>query len=162
MPKGDIVHIEGLYVKPQAVKTNIKILKGDLCIFDTDGLRPILTTDFAADNRFLDIGSTPVFQAGHDADNLDSTAVGDRVTQVSVITKGSDLVYSMAAAVKPDDKVGISRLDSRTPVIAISDVANSAEPTIEEVLGIYKHKEFAKLAANSALNDDGVIATGVV
>jgi hypothetical protein len=68
----------------------------------------------------------------------------------------------MAAGVEPSKKVGISRLDSRTPIIAVSDVANAAAPVITEILGQYKHKEFAQLAQDSALNDDGVISTGVL
>lgn len=161
MPVGDIVHIEGLYVKPQPVKDNVNILKGDYLI-DDSGLRPLLASDFATDAIFFDIGDEPVFQAGHDANNLNTTPVKDRVTEVSPITKGSDMVCKMAAGVKPDDTVGISRLDSRTPIIAISDVAAATEPTLQQIFGIYKHKEFAKLAAISVLNDDGVIATGKV
>jgi len=70
----------------------------------------------------------------------------------------------MAAAVEPTKRVGISRLDSRTPIIAVSDVAGagSLKPTIDETLGQYKHKEFATFASDSALNDDGVISTGVL
>lgn len=162
MPPGSIVHIDNLYVKPQAVKSNTKITKGEFCIFDTDGLRPIATTDFTGDDSFLDIEATPVFQAGHDADNLTTTPANERVTKVSVLTVGGDWVVKMAAGVKPSERVGISRLDSRTPVIAVSDVANAAKPALKETLGQYKHKEFARFAANSALNDDGVVSTGVL
>ena len=161
MPVGDIVHIEKLYVKPQAVKSNTNIDKGDYLI-DDSGLRVLVVGDFTDDDRFFDIGAEAVFQAGHDANNLTTTAVKDRVTEVSVLTPGSDWVCKMAVDVKPDNKVGITRLDSRTPKIAINDVANALEPTIVEVLGHYKHKEFAKLASDSALDDDGIIATGVI
>lgn len=161
MPVGDIVHIERLTVKPQACKTNINILKGDFLMFETDGLRPVLVGDFPADDRFFDIGAEPIFQAGHDANNLTTTPVGDRVTQVSAIHIGSDWVCKIAAGVDPSDKVGLSNLASRTPVIAISEIANALEPTIVEALGRYSHKEFAKLAAISVLNDDAVIETGV-
>ena len=161
MPVGDIVHIEGLYIKPQTVKANVNIVKGDYLI-DDSGLRPVVAGDFSADDRFFNIGAEALFQAGHDANNLTTTPVNDRVTEVSVLTPGSDWVCTMAANVKPENKVGLTRLDSRVPVIAISDVANSLEPTIVEILGHYKHKEFAKLASDSALNDDGVIATGLI
>ena len=159
---GNITHIDNLYVKTQPVKSNTAIVLGDYCIFDTDGLRPLATTDFSADDRFLDIGSTPVFQAGHDANNLNSTPAKDRVSKVSVLTVGGDWVCKMAAGVEPSKKVGISRLDARNPVIAVSDVANSVAPTLNQILGQYKHKEFAQLAQDSVLNDDGVIATGVL
>ena len=161
MPVGDIVHIEGLYVKTHAVKTNINITKGDFCI-DDSGLRPVLTGDFSGDDRFFDIGDEPVYQAAHDANNLTTTPVADRVSRISVLSKGSDWVCKVSASIKPDDHVGISRLDSRTPKIAVSEVANAAEPSIEQSLGIYKHKEFAQTAANSALNDDAVIKTGAL
>lgn len=160
MPVGDIIHIEGLYVKPQTVKTNTVIIKGEYCIFDTDGQRPIVIGDFSADDRFLDLSATPVIQAGHDANNLTSTPVKDRVTKLSGITIGSDMICKMAVGVEPTKKVGISRLDARTPVIAMADVANSLAPTLNELFGQYKHKEFATTALDSVLNDDGVIATG--
>ena len=44
---GNITHIDNLYVKPQAVKTNTNILLGEYLIFDTDGLRSITASDFA-------------------------------------------------------------------------------------------------------------------
>ena len=161
MPVGDVVHIEGLYVKTHAVKSNINIAKGDFCIDDT-GLRPVLVGDFSLDDRFFDIGAEPIYQAAHDANNLTTTPVKDRVSRVSVLSKGSDWVCKVSANIKPDDHVGLCRLDSRTPIIAVAEIANSAEPTIEESLGIYKHKEFAQTAANSALNDDAVIKTGAL
>lgn len=164
MPVGDIVHIEGLYVKPQAVKSNISMLKGEYLIFDTDGLRPLLASDFTANDTFLDLNVHPVVQAGHNADNLNTTPVNQRVSEVSVITPGSDMVCKMAAGVKPAKKVGIHRLDSRTPVIAISDVEDTlvtpSAPLHEQTFGQYKHKEFSTKANDSVLNDDGVIATG--
>jgi hypothetical protein len=162
MPPGKIVHIDNLYVKTRAVKFNTVIVTGEYCIFDTDGLRPLVVGDFSADDRFLSIGTKPVFQAGHNANNLTTTAVNDRVTEVSVITVGSDWICKMAAGVEPSKRVGISRLDSRVPIIAVSDVANAVAPTITETLGQYKHKEFAQLASDSVLNDDGVISTGVL
>lgn len=164
MPPGSIVHIDNLYVKPQAVKTNVNIVEGEYLIFETDGLRPLVAGDFSADNTFLDIGVKPVFQAGHNANNLNTTAAKDRVTKVSVLTIGGDWVCKMAAAVEPTKRVGISRLDSRVPIIAVSDVAGvgALKPTIDETLGQYKHKEFATFAQDSALNDDGVISTGVL
>lgn len=164
MPPGNIVHIDNLYVKTQAVKTNATIVQGEYLIFETDGLRPLVATDFSADNTFLAIGDKPVFQAGHDANNLNTTAAKDRVTKVSVLTIGSDWVCKMAAGVEPTKRVGISRLDARVPIIAVSDVAGVGvlKPTIDETLGQYKHKEFAQLAQDSLLNDDGVISTGVL
>ena len=160
MPPGNITHIEKLYVKTQKVKSNTSIVQGEFLIFDTDGLRPIVPSDFSADDTFLDIGATPVFQAGHNANNLNSTLPHQRVGTVSVLTVGSDFVCKMAADVKPSKRVGISLLNARTPAIAVSDVANGTGPTINETLGQYKHKEFAQFASDSALNEDGIIATG--
>jgi len=166
MPKGSIVHIDNLYVKPQAVKSDTLIDTGDLCIFETDGLRPIVAGDFSGNDTFLDIESKPIFQAGHRADNRTATLAKDKVNQVSVLTVGGDWVYPMAAGVEPSKRVGIHRLDARTPIIAISDVEDTlvtpSAPTLAQTLGQYKHKEFAKLASDSVLNDDGVISTGVL
>jgi len=159
---GNIVHIDNLYILTVKVKSNTKVTLGSFLIFDTDGYRDLIAGDFSADNRFLDLQVDNVVQAGEDADNLTTTAVADRKTEVSVITKGSDWVTSMAASVEPGKPVGITRLDARTPVIAVADVANALPPILVEVLGSYKKKEFARLAEDSVLNDDGIISTGVV
>jgi len=165
---GNITHIDNLYVKTVACKTNINILLGEYVIFDTDGYRPVVVGDFSADDRFLDINSETaggvdgVFQAVEDANNLTTTPVVDRKTEVSVATTGTDWVTKIAASVRPSRRVGISRLDARTPIIATAAVANSLAPTLDESLGVYKHKEFARLAAISVLNDDAIIATGQV
>jgi len=159
---GNITHIDNLYVKTVAVKTNVKVLLGEFLIFETDGYRTLVAADFSADNRFLNLQVDNVVQAGEDADNLTTTAVNDRKPEVAVITKGSDWVTKMAVGVEPGKPVGITRLDARTPVIAVADVANALPPILVEVLGSYKHQEFARLAADSVLNDDGIISTGVV
>ena len=69
----------------------------------------------------------------------------------------------MEVGVSPGERVGISRLDARTPVIAVDGQAGAipANPTLDETLGIYKSKEFARLAEDSVLNDDGIISTGL-
>lgn len=161
---GNITHIDNLYVKTVPVTTNQSVLLGDFLIFDTDGYRTLLTTDFSADNSFLDLNVDNVVQAAEDANNLNSTPAEDRKSEVSVLMRGTDWVTKMAAGVEPNKRVGISRLDSRTPVIAVSDVAAAipAAPTIDETLGVYKHKEFARLAEDSLLNDDGIVSTGEV
>ena len=159
---GNIVHIDNLYVKPVAVADNTAILLGEYLIFDTTGYRPLVAGDFSADDRFLNLQVDNVVQAGHDANNLTTTPVNDRVTEVTVITKGSDWTTKMAAGVEPGKPVGITRLDARTPIIAVADIANALPPILVEQLGTYKHKEFARLAEDSVLNDDGVISTGVV
>ena len=159
---GNIVHIDNLYILTVKVKTNVKVTLGSFLIFDTDGYRDLIAGDFALDNRFLNLQVDNVVQAGEDADNLTTTAVADRKTEVSVITKGADWVTSMAAGVEPGKPVGISRLDARVPIIAVADVANALPPVLVEVLGSYKKKEFARLAEDSILNDDGIISTGVV
>ena len=161
---GNIVHIDNLYVKPVPVTTNQSVLFGDFLIFDTGGYRTLLTTDFSADNTFLNLTVDNVVQALHDANNLNSTPAKDRVSQVSVAMRGTDWTTKMAAGVEPNRRVGISRLDSRTPVIAVSDVAGALndDPTLAEILGVYKHKDFARLAETSVLNDDGVVSTGEV
>ena len=160
--KGNITHIDNLYVLTVKVKSNTKVTLGSFLIFDTDGYRDLIAGDFALDNRFLNLQVDNVVQAGEDADNLTTTAVADRKTEVSVITKGADWVTSMAAGVEPGKPVGISRLDARVPIIAVADVANALPPVLVEVLGSYKKKEFARLAEDSILNDDGIISTGVV
>lgn len=167
---GNIVHIDNLYVKTVKVKSNTKVTLGSFIIFDTNGYRDLVVGDFSANDVFLDIYSElgansvkGVFQAGEDADNLTTTAVNDRKPEVAVITVGSDWTVKMAAGVKPTRRVGIHRLDARSPIIAVSDVEDTivtpSAPTLNQILGIYKHKEFARLAENSVLNDDGVIST---
>ena len=156
---GNIVHIDNLYVTTRAVKTNTDIKLGDFVIFDTDGLRPLVIGDIAVDNTFFDLAvDGPVYQALEDANNLDALDVVDRKTEVSIATTGTDWTVKMAASVPPSARVGIHRLDARTPKIAVDDGA--AAPTIAEALGSYKKKEFARLAEDSVLNDDGVVATG--
>jgi len=159
---GNIVHIDNLYVKTVAVKSNTKVTLGSYLIFDTDGYRDLVAGDFSADDRFLDLQVDNVVQAGEEADNLTTTPVNDRKPEVAVITKGSDWVTKMAVGVEPGKPVGISRLDARVPIIAVADVANSLAPVLVERLGTYKSKEFARLAGDSVLNDDGIISTGVV
>lgn len=159
---GNIVHIDNLYVRTVPVKSNTKVTLGSYLIFDTDGYRDLVVGDFALDDRFLDLQVDNVVQAGEDADNLTTTPVNDRKPEVAVITKGSDWVTKMAVGVEPGKPVGISRLDARTPKIAVADVANALPPVLVERLGTYKHKEFARLSEDSLLNDDGVISTGVV
>lgn len=161
---GNITHIDNLYVKTVPVKSNTAVLLGEYLIFDTDGYRTLLTTDFSADNTFLDLNVDNVVQAGEDANNLTATPVEDRKGEVSVIMRGSDWVVKMAAGVEANKRVGISRLDSRVPIIAVSDVAAAipAAPTLDETLGVYKHKEFARQALTSVLNDDGIVSTGEV
>ena len=158
---GNITHIDNLYVKPQAVKTNTSILLGDYCIYDTDGLRSLVVADFTADNRFLDIKLKKVVQAAESANNLDTTLVVDKKAFISVISTGSDWINKMDAGVLPESRVGIKRLDSHTPVFYASDLANALAPTFNEILGIYRHKEFATAAAISVDNDDGTVSTGV-
>ncbi len=161
---GNITHIDNLYVKTVKVQDNAAVLLGEYLIFDTTGYRALATTDFGADNSFLDLNVDNVVQAAEDANNLTTTPVADRHPEVSVLTKGSDWVCKAAAGIEPGKPVGISRLDARTPVIAVSDVAAAipAAPTISEHLGTYKGKEFARLAEDSVLNDDAIISTGVV
>lgn len=165
---GNIVHIDNLYVKTLACKTNIDIKIGEFLIFDTDGYRPLLSTDFSADNTFLGLHGTAagskdgIVQALEDANNLTATPVNDRKPEVSVAMQGTDWVVKMEVGARPTRRVGISRLDARTPVIAV-DIQSGvipANPTLDETLGIYKHKEFARLAEISVLNDDGVVSTG--
>lgn len=163
---GNITHIDNLYVKTVKVKSNTKVTLGSFLIFDTDGYRDLATTDFSANDTFLDLDVDNVVQAGEDADNLTSTPVNDRKPEVAVITKGADWVTKMAAGVEPGRRVGISRLDARVPIIAVADVEDTlvtpSTPLINQHLGNYKHKEFARLAEDSLLNDDGIISTGVV
>jgi len=158
---GNITHIDNLYVKPQPVKTNTNILLGEYMIFDTDGLRSIVAGDFTADDRFLDIKATPVFQAAESANNLTSTLEVNRKTSISAIHIGADWINKMDAGVLPQKTVGVKRLDSHTPVFFVSDTANGAAPTFNENLGRYQHKEFATDAAISVDNDDGTVHTGV-
>lgn len=158
---GNITHIDNLYVKPQAVKTDTNILLGEYCIYDTDGLRTIVAGDFSADDRFLDIKVTPVFQAAESANNLTTTPVLDRKTSITVINIGADWINKMDAGVLPGNNVGIKRLDSHTPVFYASNLANATTPTFNENLGKYQHKEFATEAAISVDNDDGTVHTGV-
>ena len=160
---GNIVHIDNLYVVTKKAKTNINIKLGDFLIFDTDGLRPVLTTDFSLNDRFLNLNTAgPVYQALEDANNLNALDAADRKGELSVATTGTSWVTKMAAGVESTKRVGISRLDARTPVIAVADVANALSPTIDEVLGSYKKKEFARVAEDSVLNENGIIATGQV
>ena len=165
---GNITHIDNLYVKTVAVKSNTKVTLGSFVIFDTDGYRDLVIGDFSADDRFLDINSEGingidgVFQAVEDADNLTTTDVADRKSEVAVATTGTDWVAKIAVGVRPGRRVGIHRLAARNPEIAISAVANSLPTTIDETLGSYKGKEFARRAELSVLNDDAVIATGQV
>ena len=151
---GNIVHIENLYVKPQAVKSNTNIVLGDFVIFDTDGLRSLLDGDFGGNNTFLDLQGTPVFQAAENANNLDTTDPLIKKDTISVITTGSDWTCKMGAGVEPGEPVGIKRVDAATPHFQILETI-----VAKEILGSYKHKEFATLAAISVLNDDGVIST---
>ncbi len=157
---GNITHIDNLYVKTVAVKSNYAVLLGDFLIFDTDGYRTLIAGDFGADDTFLDLQVDNVVQAAEDANNLTTTPAEDRHPEVSVLTKGSDWVVKMAASVEPGKPVGIGRLDARTPIIAVTDVAGAAAPVLVERLGNYKSKEFARLAEDSVLNDDGIISTG--
>ncbi len=159
---GNIVHIDNLYVKTNPVKSNISILLGDFCIFDTDGLRPIVAGDFVGDDTFLNIKTTPVFQAAEDADNLTTTNVNLRKTEIEVITRGSDLVASMRAGVLPDQDVGILRVDAATPVFQVAEQSVAATPVAaNEVLGVYKHKEFSTIALISVQSDNGIVSTGL-
>ncbi len=166
---GNIVHIDNLYVKTVTCKSNINILIGEYLIFETDGYRPLLTTDFSADNTFLDLNGAiasgvvdGIVQALEDANNLTATPVNDRKPEVSVALKGTDWVVKSEVGIRPNRRVGISRLDARTPKIAVDIQAGAipANPTLDETLGIYKHKEFARLAEISVLNDDSVVSTG--
>lgn len=159
---GNISHIDNLYVKPQAVKTNTNILLGDYVIFDTDGLRSIIAADFSADNRFLNLISFPVFQAAESANNLTTTPVLDRKTSISVIGIGADWVNKMEAAILPGKTVGVKRLDSHTPVFFAAHNANAVIPNVAETLGRYTHKEFATEAEISVDNDDGLVHTGLI
>ena len=70
---GNITHIDNLYVKTVPVTTNQSVSLGDFLIFDTDGYRTLLTTDFSADNTFLDLSVDNVVQALEDANNLNTT-----------------------------------------------------------------------------------------
>ena len=168
---GNIVHIDNLYVKTVPVKTNIAIVIGDFIIFDTDGFRPLLAGDFSADNTYLDLNGAlasgvvdGIMQALEDANNLTTTPVEDRKTEVAGALKGTDWVVKTDAGVNPTRRVGISRLDSRVPIIAVVDtaVAIPRAPTLDESLGVYKHKEFARQALVTVLNDDSVVSTGEV
>lgn len=156
---GNIVHIDNLYVKTVDVRTNDSVLLGDFVIFDTTGFRTVVAGDFALDDRFFDLQTEPVFQALEDANNLTTTPIEDRKDEVAVAILGTDWVAKMAAGVLPGQRVGIHRLDARTPIIAISQTANAAFPTLDQSLGHYQHKEFARKALVSVLNDDGVIHT---
>ena len=156
---GNIVHIDNLYVKTVTCKTNIKILLGEFLIFDTDGYRPLLAADCGtgAIGQFLSLGDEQsVYQAGEDADNLTTTAVADRKPEVAVITRGADWVAKMEANVKPDSRVGI-QVKTTAPDTFVMNLVT----TLATLIGIYKHKEFARLAEDSVLDDDGVISTGV-
>ncbi|KKK70646.1 hypothetical protein LCGC14_2921880 [marine sediment metagenome] len=167
---GNIVHIDNLYAKSVKVADNTAILIGEYLIFDTTGYRPLVVSDFSGNDVFLDIyselganGVDGVFQAAHDANNLTTTPVRDRVGEVSVLTVGTDWVVKAAAGIEPGRRVGIHRLDARTPIIAISDVEDTlvtpSAPTIDQSLGIYKGKEFARLSETSVLNDDAIVST---
>jgi len=166
---GNITHIDNLYVKTVPVKTNIAILLGEFVIFDTDGFRPLLSTDFSADNTYLDLQGAlaagvvdGIGQALEDANNLTTTPAEDRHSEVTIALMGTDWVVKTDAGVQTNRRVGISRLDARTPVIAVTDtaVAIPRNPTLDETLGIYKHKEFARQAEVTILNDDSVVSTG--
>ncbi len=162
---GNVTHIDNLYVKTVKVQDNTNISLGDYLIFDTTGYRSLVVGDFSADDRFLDLysqgaaGIDGVFQAAEDANNLTTTPVADRHGEVSVLTVGSDWITKSAVGIEPGRRVGIHRLDARTPIIAIADVANALAPITDEVLGIYKGKEFARLAETSVLNDDAIVST---
>ena len=158
---GNITHIDNLYVKTVPVMANTAVVLGDYLIFDTTGYRTLLTTDFGGDDSFLDLQVDNVVQAAHDANNLTTTPIADRVDEVSVLTKGSDWVVKAAVGIEPGKPVGICRLDARTPIIAVADIANALPPVLVEILGTYKAVEFARLAANTLLDDDAIVSTGV-
>lgn len=166
---GNITHIDNLYVKTVTVQDNANILLGDFVIFDTTGWRSLVAGDFSADNTYLDLNGAlasgvvdGIGQALEDANNLTTTPAEDRHSEVTIALMGTDWVVKTDAGVQTNRRVGITRLDSRTPVIAVSDtaVAIPRNPNIDETLGIYKHKEFSRLAELTVLNDDSVVTTG--
>jgi len=161
-PGGSVVHIDNLDAKPQPVKTNTKIEDGDFCINDS-GLRPIVAGDFPANDRFMDLSIIPIVLAAAGADNLDTTLVRERQTEVPVLRVITDWVTFMAAGVNPNFAVGIHRLDTYPGAFKwrIAAFANSLTPTNKEILGVYKGKRFSTIAEISVLEDDGIITTGV-
>lgn len=164
---GNIVHIDNLYVKTLNVQDNVSIVIGDFCVIDATSkkLRPLVTTDFSADNTFLVLTSFPVFQAGENANNLNTTEALLRKNQCECITVGSDWVCKMAAGTLPTHAAGILRVDSDTtnPFQISHYLANGTTALVTaNSLGQYKHKEFSTIAEISVLADDGVISTGVM
>jgi len=161
-PGGSVVHIDNLDVKPQAVKSNTKIEDGDLCTFDTDGLRPVVAGDFSADDRYLDLQNKPVVLAAAGADNLDTTAIRDRQANVPVLRLISDWVAFAGAGIIPNAPVGVRLLAAFTAhTIHIASVANTVAPGTKEVLGTYKGKRFSTLQEVSVQGDESIVTTGV-
>jgi len=158
---GNVVHIDNLYVKDFAVKTNTSIVLGDFVVFDTDGVRPLSTADITVNDTFLDIQAKPVFQAGESSNNLTTTPVDQRKPTCECFTRGTDISVVMRAGVLPDKPVGILRVDGATPVFQVSDKrVSSTIVAAKEVLGIYKHKEFSTQADTSIQADNGIVTTG--
>lgn len=158
---GNIVHIDNLYVKDFPVKTDSNIILGDFVIFDSTGVRTILTTDFGSNDTFLDIQTKPVYQAGESANNLASTPVANRKTTCECLTRMTDWVTIMRAGAMPDQSVGILRVDSATPVFQVAHQrVGTQKPVSAEILGHYKHKEFSTIALLAVQGDNGIVATG--
>lgn len=152
---GNIVHIDNLYVKTFNVQDDINIVLGDYVVIEAIGVRPLAATDFTGNDTFLDLSTINVVQAGEDANNLNTTDPLLRKNQIECITKGSDWTLIMGVDVLPDQAVGIFNVGAFTKIEA------RASSTAGTVLGVYKHKEFSTVAEVSALDDNGIISTGV-
>lgn len=161
---GNIVHIDNLYVKDVPVLSNTKITLGEFVVFlkTENAVRPLIDAD-AADNAFLNLKNLRILQAGESADNLDTTPVADRKTTCECITKGSDWVVFMRAGAVPDGNVGIIRKDSDIPnKYQVSELSGTGGAiAVENVLGLYKHKEFSTIALVSLQGDNGIVSTGL-
>lgn len=161
--RGNIVHIDNLYVKTFNVKDNVNILLGDYVIFETGaGMRPLVVGDFTGDDTFLDLELNNLLIAGEDANNLDTTDPLLKKNQIECLTKGTDWTLNMRAGVDPDKPIGILRVDAGPEPFQAANAQVSAEiVATKERLGIYKHKEFSTVADTSAQDDNGIVSTGL-
>lgn len=152
---GNIVHIDNLYVKTFDVQDDVNIVLGEFVVIEATGARPLVDGDVAAP-AFFDLHALNIVQAAENANNLTTTDPSLRKNQVECITKGSDWTVKMGVDVLPDTTVGIFAV-SETPIV--TEVRSTL--VAAEILGIYKHKEFATVAQPSVADDDGIVSTGV-
>ena len=159
--RGNIVHIDNLYVKTFNVQDDVNIVLGDYIVIEATGARPLLTSDFGGNDMFLTLNLINLVQAGEDANNLNTTDALLRKNQIECITKGSDWTLNMRAGVLPDNPVGILRVDGADEIFqAASETVGTTSVSGSERIGIYKHKEFSTVASVAVQDDNGIISTG--